>query len=63
MPKTLTKAEAVQILEEARIKFDTADTREDLMETLRQAGRKVGYTPAFRCLVMNLQPSESVRWD
>ncbi len=30
---------------------------------LQAAGKAVGYTPAFRCLVMDLTPEESVRWE
>jgi hypothetical protein len=62
MPK-LTKAEAVQILESAKQQLDAANNREDLMETLRQAGKKVGYAPASRCLVIGHEPADSIQWS
>lgn len=58
----MTKEEAVKILAEARDKMDKAKTKEETLAVLKDAGSKVGYTPAFRCLVAGLEPDKSIRW-
>ncbi len=74
MPKEeLTREEAVEYLTMQRDKMDdlkrssfcggtTSFTTEVVLELLLETGDKVGYTPAFRCLVKNLSPEESIRW-
>jgi hypothetical protein len=29
---------------------------------LKEAGERVGYAPAFRCLVIGMSPEDSVKW-
>jgi len=60
--KRYTKAEAVPILEVSKAKMDEAKTRDEALEILKEAGNEVGYTPAFRCLVMGQTPDQSIRW-
>lgn len=57
-----TKEEAVKVLEVCKAKMDEAKTKEEALEILREAGKEVGYKPAFRCLVMGETPEESIRW-
>jgi len=57
-----TKDEAVKVLEVCKAKMDEAKTRDEAVEILKEAGKEVGYTPAFRCLVMGKTPEESIRW-
>ena len=58
----LTKPEAVAILQSAKQELDAASTKEDFVNVLASAGKKVGYSPAFRCLVNGQDAEESVRW-
>jgi DNA primase large subunit len=57
-----TREEAVKVLEVSKAKMDEAKTRDEALAILREAGKEVGYTPAFRCLVMGQTPEESIRW-
>ena len=57
-----TKAEAVKVLEVSKAKMAEAKTRDEALEILREAGKEVGYTPAFRCLVIGKTPEESIKW-
>jgi len=60
----MTREEAIQYLTMQRDFFEMAATPETklALEILKEAGKQVGYTPAFRCLVMGLDPEESIRW-
>ncbi len=64
----LTREEAVEYLTMQRDLFDDAaktlgtDFKAEALKILKETGDKVGYTPAFRCLVKNLSPEESIRW-
>ena len=62
MAKELTRGEAIQILTMHRDLMEEATTKELAMKILEECGDKVGYTPAFRCLVKGLEPEESIRW-
>lgn len=58
----MTKDEAVKVLTDAQGDMKKAKTKEDALAVLKATGGKVGYTPAFRCLVQGLEPDKSVRW-
>ena len=58
-----TKEEAVKVLEVSQAKMAEAKTRDEALEILREAGKEVAYTPAFRCLVMGKTPEESIKWN
>jgi len=58
-----TKEEAVKVLDVCKAKMDIAKTRDEALEILREAGKEVGYKPAFRCLVMGKTPEESIKWN
>jgi len=60
--KPYTKEEAVKVLEVSQAKMAEAKTRDEALEILREAGKEVGYTPAFRCLVMGQTPEASIKW-
>jgi hypothetical protein len=62
MPK-LTKEEGVAILAEAKGKMAKAKTKEDALAVLLDAGKNVGYSPAFRCLVAGQEPDKSIKWE
>ena len=58
----LTREEAKTILRTAKAKLAEAKTKSETLAVLKEAGKAVGYTPAFRCLVMGLIPDESIKW-
>ena len=58
----MTKDEAVKVLADAQGEMKKAKTKDETIAVLKNAGGKVGYTPAFRCLVQGLEPDKSVRW-
>lgn len=63
MAEQLTREEAVDILTMARdLMADAMDDAKKVLNIIEQAGNRVGYTPAFRCLVKGLEPEESIRW-
>ena len=60
---TLTKEEAIKVLEEAVKKLAGVTTKEDTLAILLETGKVVGYKPAFRALVAGVEPSKSIRWE
>lgn len=61
----MTREEAIQYLTMAKDMFDDAveaNNTHEAVKVLRNAGEKVGYTPAFRCLVKGMDPEQSIRW-
>ena len=65
MADKLTREEAIEYLTMASDMFWDSVSENNVhnaVKILREAGDKVGYTPAFRCLVKQLSPEESVRW-
>jgi predicted exporter len=67
----IVRAEAIEILEQQRDKLDKVINDQTLhgveavnqaLAIIKDAGQMVGYTPAFRCLVLNYSPEESIRW-
>jgi hypothetical protein len=58
----LEKEEIITYLEGAKIMLGTAENKWDLVKPiLQQAGKTVGYKPAFRCLVMDMKPEDSCK--
>ena len=61
----LTREEAIQFLTMQRDLLEEAVKANDVKQyeaILLETGTKVGYAPAFRCLVKGLSPEESIRW-
>jgi hypothetical protein len=61
----VTKEEAINILTKERDNMIDNGAQMSALEfqaNLRRIGTQIGYTPAFRCLVMGLEPEASVRW-
>jgi hypothetical protein len=57
-----TKQEGIEILQVAKAKMDAATTKEEALTVLRETGAEVAYSPAFRCLVMGVEPEKSIGW-
>lgn len=69
MAEKMSREEAVQFLTMQRDLFmDTLSAvkckpdADKLMAILEVAGDKIGYAPAFRCLVKGLAPEDSIKW-
>jgi len=58
----MTRNEAVSALAEAQKKLAKAETKEETLKILADAGKAAGYTPAFRALVAGQEAEKSVRW-
>ena len=58
----LVRADAIQFLTMQRDLADGTTTKEEFIVVLQETGDRIGYAPAFRCLVKGLEPEESVRW-
>lgn len=56
------REEAIAILRRSQQFLQGDMTWADAKEELKAVGSQVGYTPAFRCLVMGQAPEDSVRW-
>ena len=65
MPDKISKAEAVQIVQAAQANLAQVANQpgaQTVLALLRSLGQQVGYTPAFRALVMNAEPDKAIRW-
>ena len=62
MAEQLTREEAIRFLTMQRDLLEEATTKESALVLLLEAGSKIGYAPAFRCLVKGLEPEDSIRW-
>jgi len=65
MADKMEREEAIQYLTmQGDLATEAARTNDlvDYLRILRETGDKIGYTPAFRCLVKGLEPEEAIRW-
>ena len=62
MAQKMSREEAIQYLTMQRDLAEDCQTKAEFIKTLADTGQMVGYTPAFRCLVMGLEPEQSIRW-
>lgn len=61
----VSREEAVQFLTMQRDLLAEAVATSDapkVLNILEQTGDRIGYTPAFRCLVMGMEPENAIRW-
>ena len=62
MAEQITREEAIQFLTMQRDLAHDSLTKDEFITILLETGEKVGYAPAFRCLVKGLEPEQSIRW-
>ncbi len=67
MPK-ITKQEAMEALYRAKeqlemIDDDGASAKQATLNILADAGKTVGYKPAFRALVLGKPPEDAIKWN
>ncbi len=58
----MSKEEAIQYLTKQRDMAEDSQTKVEYQKILLETGKAIGYTPAFRCLVMGLEPQDSIKW-
>lgn len=58
----LTKEEAIRYLEGMKLLVNQSRSWEEAKSRLAEVGRMVGYKPAFRCIVLDKSPEDSVMW-
>ena len=59
----ITREEGVAALAQAQKDLEASSSKEQVLAVLKEAGTKVGYAPAFRCLVSGSEPEQSIRWS
>ncbi len=60
----LTREEGIELLK--KLKEQLAKIKDDVpaaLELLALAGKSVGYKPAFRALVMGVEPEQAIKWS
>ena len=68
MVERMTREEAIQYLTMQQdlandlLDNQVVDFKTKYLQLLSETGDKIGYAPAFRCLVKGLGPEESIRW-
>lgn len=65
MASRITRQEAIEFLTGQRDLMDDARREKDaeaIFKILKEAGKMVGYAPAFRALVMDIAVEEAIRW-
>ena len=60
---SITKEEGIVLLKKAKEQLGKTDTKTDTIQILILAGKTVGYAPAFRALVMDVEPERAIRWS
>ena len=59
---TISKEEAAKYLTDARKEINSCTKWEEARQVLMRAGAKVGYKPAFRCLINGEDPNTGLHW-
>lgn len=62
MAEQITKEEAIQFLTMQQDLANDTETKQQFIDILLDTGVRIGYAPAFRCLVRGQTPKESIRW-
>ena len=58
----ITKEQAIEALYSAKEQLETVTDKAGTIKVLAEAGKAVGYKPAFRALVMGVKPEDAIRW-
>ena len=59
----ISKEQAIEALYRAKEQLETAADKQAILDVLAEAGKAVGYKPAFRVLVMGVKPEEAIKWS
>lgn len=59
----LSKQEGIELLRGLKEQLGKVEKTKDALEILALAGRSVGYKPAFRALVMGVEPEQAIKWE
>lgn len=59
----ITREEGLEALTKGKQTLAESTTKEEVLAVLKDIGEKVGYAPAFRCLVAGKAPEQSIRWS
>lgn len=59
----LSKEEGIELLRGLKEQLDKTEKTKDALEVLALAGQSVGYKPAFRALVMGIEPEQAIKWS
>jgi len=58
----LTREEAVELLTKTNEQLAKVSGKDETLQLLSLAGKSVGYKPAFRALVMGMEPEKAIKW-
>lgn len=59
----ITKEQAVEVLYRAKEQLEQTSDKTEALTILAEAGKAVGYKPAFRALVMGTKPEDAIKWS
>lgn len=58
-----SKEEGIKLLRELKEQLGKTEKTADALGILALAGKSVGYKPAFRALVMGVEPEQAIKWS
>lgn len=59
----ITKEQGVALLTSLKEQLAKTDSKAEAIRVLALAGKSVGYKPAFRALVMDVEPEQAIKWE
>lgn len=59
----VTKTEGIELLKKLKEQLGKTTEKAEAIGILTIAGKTVGYAPAFRALVMNVEPEKAIKWQ
>lgn len=60
---SISKEEGIALLKNLKEQLAKIEDVPAAMEVLALAGKSVGYKPAFRALVMGVEPEQAIKWS
>jgi len=59
----ITKEAAIEALYRAKEQLEQTNDKTEALKIIADAGKTVGYKPAFRALVMGQKPEDAIKWS
>ncbi len=59
----MSKEEGIELLMTLKEQLGKTEKVSDALQVLALAGKSVGYKPAFRALVMGVEPEQAIKWS
>lgn len=59
----LSKEEGIELLRQLKEQLGKTEKTKDAIPVIALAGKSVGYKPAFRALIMGVEPEQAIKWS